>query len=63
MVERMVSQLLAVHGAIRIIVDVNVRNRPSLRMMEKVGLEVKEQMLYISALGRLVLQKTLRAYS
>jgi len=63
MVEKLVSDLFAVHGAVRIIVDVNVRNRSSLRMMEKIGLEVKEQMLYISALGRLVLQKTLRAYS
>ena len=61
MVEKTALQLLTVIGVTRIIVDVNVRNRPSLRMMGKMGLEMKERMLYVSALGRLVLQKPIRS--
>jgi glycosyltransferase involved in cell wall biosynthesis len=57
MVGRIAAILLNEYRVSRIIIDVNSRNVPSLRMMEKAGLKVKEQMLYISAFGRLVLQR------
>jgi poly-beta-1,6-N-acetyl-D-glucosamine synthase len=57
MVGRIAAILLNDYRVSRIIIDVNSRNSASLRMMEKAGLKVKEQMLYISAFGRLVLQR------
>ncbi len=63
MVRHMAEALLAQHGVNRIIVDVNSRNRPSLRMMNKAGLRAAEQVLSISTFGRLLLQKRLRRYS
>jgi hypothetical protein len=60
MVGRIASILLNEYRVRRIIIDVNVRNSPSLRMMDNAGLKMERQMLYISAFGRLVLQKTLR---
>lgn len=59
MVSRIASILLNDYRVSRIIIDVNSRNQASLRMMDKVGLKAKEQMLYVSALGRLVLQKAI----
>ena len=63
MVVRIASSLLSKYGVSRIIVDVNVRNRPSLRMMEKAGLQVKVKVLYVSAFGNLVRQKVLKHYA
>jgi RimJ/RimL family protein N-acetyltransferase len=60
MVGRIAAILLNDYGVNKIIIDVNPRNRSSLRMMDKVGLKMKQQMLYISAFGRLVVQKALR---
>jgi hypothetical protein len=57
MVGRMASILLDEYRVSRIIVDVNVRNGSSLRMMNKAGLKVQQQVLYVSAFGRLVLEK------
>ena len=62
MVGRIASILLNRYGMSRIIIDVNVRNRPSLRMMEKAGLKMSEQVLYISVFGRLILQKSVRQH-
>jgi len=59
MVGRIASRLLKDHRVSRIIIDVNVRNVPSLRMMDKAGLPIKERMLYVSAFGKLILQKAL----
>jgi RimJ/RimL family protein N-acetyltransferase len=57
MVSRFASVLLNDYRVSQIIIDVNSRNGASLHMMDKAGLQVKEQMLYISAFGKLVLQK------
>ncbi len=57
MVSRIASTLLNDHRVDKIIIDVNSRNNASLRMMEKVGLRMKEKILSISVFGRLVLQK------
>jgi len=62
MVGRLASLLLTEYRLLRIIIDVNVRNRPSLRMMDKAGLQLSQQTLYISAFGNLVLQKVLKDY-
>jgi len=63
MVARMASILLNSYGVSMIVVDVNVRNRRSLRMMEKVGARMREKMFYVSAFGSLVWAKRLRDYS
>ena len=63
MVGRIASILLNEHGVSRIVIDVNVRNSPSLRMMDKAGLQMRQQVLYVSAFGKLILQKSLRQYS
>ncbi len=60
MVGRIAAILLGLYGVDKIVVDVNSRNRPSLRMMEKAGLRAKEQVMYISMFGKLVVEKTLR---
>jgi len=59
MVANIAAELLKQQGVRKIVIDVNTKNRPSLRMMEKVGLRAKEKMLYISAFGTLLLQKKL----
>jgi len=59
MVGRMASKLLDEYGVKRIIIDVSCRNRPSLRMMEKVGLQSKERVFSISLFSRLAFQKSL----
>lgn len=63
MVTNISSVLLREHGVSKIIIDVNVRNRPSLRMMSKAGLPVKRRVLHVSALGKLVLRTTIRQFS
>jgi RimJ/RimL family protein N-acetyltransferase len=60
MVSGIVEKLLSDQKVDRIIIDVNVKNGPSLRMMDKVGLHRGQQMLYVSAFGRQICQKTLR---
>jgi RimJ/RimL family protein N-acetyltransferase len=60
MVAGITPELLGQQQVSSIVIDVNRGNQPSLRMMEKVGLKVKEQVLYISVLGRFVFEKTLR---
>jgi RimJ/RimL family protein N-acetyltransferase len=62
MVGRMCSVLLRELGVSKIIIDVHVRNSRSLRMMDKAGLHADQQMLSISAFGRLVSQRLLRQY-
>lgn len=62
MVTRIAPILLEEYGLSRIIVDVNVRNRSSLRMMEKAGLRMDHQMLSVSAFGTIALQLVMRRY-
>jgi RimJ/RimL family protein N-acetyltransferase len=60
MVYGIATALLNDHGVDRIIIDVNSRNIASLRMMDKVGLKVREETLSISILGRWVFQKAIQ---
>ncbi|HEU0050085.1 MAG TPA: GNAT family N-acetyltransferase [Nitrososphaera sp.] len=62
MVGRMASILLKEFGVSRIIIDVNIKNNSSLRMMAKAGLRVREQVLAISAFGKLAFEMVLRRY-
>ncbi len=62
MVSRMAAALLTEYGASKIIIDVNVRNRSSLRMMEKVGLRPQERMVYLSLAGTLAFHKVIRHF-
>ena len=59
MVANIAAALFNTYEVKRIVVDVNRSNAPSLNMMRKVGLQQKEQALYISLLGKLVLEKNL----
>ena len=58
----MCTCLLGESGVGKIIIDVNVRNSRSLRMMEKVGLQINQTTLSISACGKLVSERLLRQY-
>jgi len=62
MIGRMASVLLNELRVNNIIVDVNVRNISSLRMMGKVGLRAHEKVLYLTLAGNLAFQTTLKAY-
>jgi len=46
----------------KIVIDVNVRNRASLRMMEKLGLQINKRTLSISAFGKLISHRVLKQY-
>ena len=63
MVSRFAPILLKEYKLSRIIIDVSIKNRVSLRMMEKVGLRKDHLMLYLSALGKLVLPLVLKKYA
>jgi len=62
MVSRMASHLLSEDEVSRVIIDVSVKNGSSLRMMDKVGLQAQDKVLYISLAGKLAFQKRLRDY-
>lgn len=58
----MFALLFKEYGLSRIIADVNVRNRASLRMLRKMGLRIDHKMLYVAVFGRVVLQLVLKRY-
>jgi hypothetical protein len=60
MVASLSVALMTEHKVSRIVADINVRNRPSLRMMEKLGLKAREASLSVCALGSLVWQMKMR---
>lgn len=62
MVGAIASALFNEYRSSRIIIDVNFRNSPSLRMMNRRGLQVKQRAIYISILGRCAFQKVLKQY-
>jgi RimJ/RimL family protein N-acetyltransferase len=62
MVSAMASILLTEHNVRRIILDVNVRNKPSLRMLAKAGISIRETTLAVSAFGKLIFTAVLRHY-
>jgi hypothetical protein len=63
MVGRIASTLLSDYRVSRIVIDVNVKNSPSLRMMQKAGLRTEQQVLCISAFGRPVVEKVIKQYA
>ena len=63
MVGRMASNLLDKYRVNRIMIDVSCRNRPSLRMMEKVGLHSQERVFSVSLCSKLAFQRTLKPLS
>jgi hypothetical protein len=62
MVGELAAALLSEHGSHKVIIDVNVRNKSSLRMMERVGLSADHQLLSVSMFGKPVVQKIVRRY-
>lgn len=62
MVAKMALVLLGEYNVSKIIIDVSVRNRASLRMMCKAGLTPKRQMLYVSAFGRLTFRRIIKQF-
>lgn len=62
MVGKIVSALLNEYGSTKIIIDVNVNNHSSLRMMQKTGLQQKERVLCLSVLGKFLSHTVLRKY-
>jgi hypothetical protein len=63
MVSRIAPVLLKEYRSSRIIIDVNIRNRISMRMMEKAGLRIDHKMLYVSIFKKLALQLVLKKYA
>ncbi|MDQ6732904.1 MAG: GNAT family N-acetyltransferase [Nitrospirota bacterium] len=59
MVNRIIEYLLGAKAVSKVLIDVSMRNRPSLRMMEKAGLTVHESKLYVSAFGKLAFERLL----
>ena len=63
MVRNMVSILLTQHGLKKIIIDVNIKNKASLRTMDKLGLRIDKKMFFMSAFEKLIFQHVLRQYN
>jgi hypothetical protein len=47
----------------RIVTDIGVNNRASVRMAEKVGLRIDHKVLYVAAFGKMILKLVLKKYS
>ena len=62
MVCQIAPVLLGEYKASRIVIDVNVRNTASLKMMNKAGLQVKQTALYVSAFKKLVFHRVVKSY-
>jgi len=63
MVGRIASALLHQYKVSKIVIDVNVKNKPSMRMMEKAGLQVNQRVFAVSVLGTLAFEKVLKRYA
>lgn len=59
----LISLLFEDYGLSKVIFDVNVKNRNSFRMHEKVGLRKNHKVLYVAAFGKLLLRIVLKKYS
>jgi|SRR5580692_484860 RimJ/RimL family protein N-acetyltransferase len=60
MVGRIASALLGEYRVRKIIIDVNVKNHSSLRMMQKAGLQTNQRVFSVSAFGTLAYEKVLK---
>jgi len=63
MLSRILVLLLSAYKLPTIIIDVNVSNTPSLRVMDKLGLRARQKVLCVSVFGKLKLQRVLREYA
>jgi Acetyltransferase (GNAT) family len=63
MLSRVLFSLFNDYTPSKIIIDVNVRNASSLRVMDKLGLDASQKVLCVSAFGKLKLLKVLREYA
>jgi hypothetical protein len=63
MESNMFGLLLKEYGLKRVIADISVKNRASLRMLEKMGLQPDYRILYIAVLGKPVLELVLKKYA
>jgi RimJ/RimL family protein N-acetyltransferase len=62
MVGKISTSLLNERGVSKIVIDVNVRNGSSLRMMEKAGLQINQQTLSVSVFGKLISHRLVKQY-
>lgn len=62
MINRLVAILFREYDVRRIIIDVNVKNRASIRMMENAGFRVDHEMLYVAVFGKVVVERLVRQY-
>ena len=62
MINRLVANLFRDYDLRKIIIDVNVKNRASLRMMEKAGFRVDHEALYVAVFDRLLFHRVLKRY-
>lgn len=62
MINRLVAILFREYDLRRIIIDVNVKNRASLRMMEKAGFRVDHEALYVAVFNKLLFHRVLKRY-
>jgi hypothetical protein len=60
---RMLVLLFNKYGLNKITTDINVSNRASVRMTEKVGLRIDHKVLYVAAFGKMILKLVLKRYS
>jgi len=58
MVRELTRTIFSGPSVSKLIIDVSVRNRQSLRVMEKLGLSCGERAIYVSLLGRVLLEKS-----
>lgn len=63
MLGKIATILLREYGLSRVTVDVNIKNRASLRMMKKSGLRLDHIMFYISVFNKRVLYIKLKQYA
>src|SRR5215475_4016117 len=62
MVTHILPALFQCHRAKRVIIDVNLKNAPSLKMMNKAGLQADHRALAVSAFQKLAFHKVLKKY-
>jgi len=62
MVGKISTILLNERGVSKIVIDVNVRNNASVRMMKRAGLQISQQTLAVSAFGKLISHRLLKQY-
>jgi RimJ/RimL family protein N-acetyltransferase len=63
MINRLVAILLGQHDLNRVIIDVNVKNKASLRMMEKAGFRVDHEALYVAVFNKLLFHRVMKRYT